>query len=152
LKNNRLSLILEIIDQMEIETQDELAAELKKRGMDVTQATVSRDIKELRLIKVPSEKGGYKYSVAVDKAKDIPNRMKKLFAQSVLSIRSSNNILVIKTMTGSANTAAAVLDSLNSPHILGSVAGDDTIFIVVENSDKVPEVEALLRDLLKRGG
>ena len=147
MKIGRHTQILEIVTENEIETQDELANQLRTRGFNVTQATVSRDIKELRLIKIPSEKGGYKYAAVQGNDSKVSDRLYRMFAHSVVAIHSSNNLIVIKTMSGSANTAAMVVDSLKCPLILGSVAGDDTILIIVNGNNNVQEVELLLRSM-----
>jgi len=140
MKAVRQSKILELISKNEIETQEELVNALSQLGFDVTQATVSRDIKELRLTKIPDERGGYKYS-SIEKAESgVTPKMKQLFSNTVISITSANNIIVIKTMSGSASTIGAVVDAIKHPSILGSVAGDDNLIIVVSSNDEVPNV------------
>ena len=126
MKSVRHAMILDIIESADIETQEELADELSKRGIVVTQATVSRDIKELRLLKVLADNGGYKYAT-VDKAeKGLSERFIRIFSESTLSKQSAENIIVIKTLSGSANAAAEAVDSLRWPEIVGSLAGDNT--------------------------
>lgn len=149
MKTTRHSKILDIIAKKEIETQDELVTELVKAGFKVTQATVSRDIKDLRLTKIPDERGGYKYT-SVDKTDaGITPKMKQLFVNTVLSITSANNIVVVKTLAGSASTIGVVVDALKHPAILGSVAGDDTMIIVVASNDQVADVVAKLNFMLQ---
>lgn len=132
--------ILEIIDNHEIETQEELAHKLKECGFNVTQATVSRDIKELRLLKVLTKDGRYKYATIKQQESVISDRFIKLFRDSVTSIDSAENMIVIKTLTGAANAAAAALDTLDLKDLVGSLAGDDTIFLLIRDKTKVPEV------------
>jgi transcriptional regulator of arginine metabolism len=149
MKTGRHSMILEIIDKMDIETQEELADELKRRGIDVTQATVSRDIKELRLIKVLSNNGVYKYAT-IDKAETgVTDRLIRMFSESVLSMDYANNMIVIKTISGSANAAAETIDALKWDEIVGTLAGDNTIFVVVRSYDLVEKVIQKFRDLMK---
>ncbi|MGI6705487.1 MAG: arginine repressor [Clostridia bacterium] len=149
MKSGRHSMILDIIDKMDIETQEELAEELKRRGIDVTQATVSRDIKELRLIKVLSSNGVYKYAT-IDKAETgVTDRLIRMFSESVLSMDYANNLIVIKTISGSANAAAETIDALKWDEIVGTLAGDNTIFVVVRSEDMVESVIQKFRDLMK---
>ena len=110
MKAMRHAMILEIIDTMKIETQEELAAELRRRGVNVTQATVSRDIKELRLLKVLSEDGSYRYATAERAEKGVNDRFIRIFNESILSIAGAGNLIVLKTLTGSASAAAEAID------------------------------------------
>lgn len=139
--------LLEIIKSVEIYKQDELAILLREAGFKATQATISRDIKELGLIKV-STGTGYRYVVAESKEDKIANKRFNLFKDSVISVKTSQNIVVIKTLEGSANTAAALLDSLSIDEIMGTVAGDDTILIVVDKVENADYVASRLKDLL----
>ncbi len=137
MKYSRHAKILEIIEGYEIETQEELAENLKRNGFNVTQATVSRDIKELRLIKVLTKNGRYKYAAIKQQESVISDRLIKIFKDSVLSIDYSGNIVVLKTLSGAANAAAEAIDVLDIKDIVGTIAGDNTIFILVkENADK----------------
>ena len=140
MKSIRHAMILEIIENKDIETQSELAEELQKHGVKVTQATVSRDIKDLKLIKALSENGGYKYATADRAEKGLSERMIRIFTESVLSITAAENIIVIKTLSGSDSAAAETVDSLHWPEIIGTLAGDNTIFVVVQTKEKVPGV------------
>ncbi|MDR3263899.1 MAG: arginine repressor [Clostridiales bacterium] len=135
-RSKRHAQILDLIASKNIETQDELTELLKKGGYDITQATVSRDIKELGLVKTVAENGVYKYSTNAQTSK-ISSRRIALFKGAVISVEYAENIIVIKTISGSASSAAALIDSLKEPSILGSVAGDDTIFIVVKDKDAI---------------
>ena len=134
MKSARQTMILELIDQYDIDTQDELASMLKARGLKVTQATVSRDIKELRLIKVLSDDGAYKYAT-VDKAEaDLKDRFINIFAHSVLSMAATGNLVVIKTIPGTASAAAEAIDSMRMDEVVGTIAGDNSV--IVFNVDK----------------
>ena len=140
MKNIRHSKILEIIENMDIETQEELAEELRKGGIVVTQATVSRDIKELRLVKVMASSGVSKYALIDNAETGISQKLIRVFAESVISIDSSNNLIVIKTIAGSAQAAASAIDSLGWEEIVGCIAGDDTILVVVRESQPVNDI------------
>ncbi len=149
MKSVRQVAILDIIEKQCIETQEELAEALRARGIQVTQATVSRDIKELRLLKVLSADGSYKYATA-DKAENGMNdRFIRMLAESLLSVAASGNLVVVKTLSGSANMAAEALDSMHWPEILGSLAGDNTILLVVRAGEEAPAVVARIKDLMK---
>ena len=148
MKSKRHSKILELIESKELETQDELANELRRNGFQVTQATVSRDIKELKLIKVPSKKGGYKYSTEHKNKSEQEERFHKLFAGAVLSIQDANNLIVIKTIQGSANTVAVVVDSMNNDRIIGCVAGDDTVLVITADNQSVRGVMNQFKKLM----
>lgn len=130
MKYNRHAKILEIIENNVIETQEELADKLKEQGMDVTQATVSRDIKELRLIKVMSSGGKYRYATLTQSENQISNRLTTILTEAYVSSDYANNIVVVKTLAGMAQAAASAIDSLKWQEILGSIAGDDTLIIV----------------------
>ncbi len=148
MKNARQTAILSIIEKKDIETQEELANELKTLGIVVTQATVSRDIKELRLLKVLAADGGYKYATADKADHSLSDRFVRMFVDSVLSITYSNNIIVIKTLSGSANAAAEAIDSMRWTEILGTMAGDNTILVIVRTNDDAPEIVARFQEIL----
>ncbi|MGI6093305.1 MAG: arginine repressor [Veillonellaceae bacterium] len=140
--------IKEIIDHSEVETQEELAEALRKDGIEVTQATVSRDIKELRLIKVPTGDGRYRYAFPMDQSMVFSqSRMERMFRDSVTGIDSSQNIVVIKTLPGTANAVASTIDCARWPEIIGTVAGDDNILIVVKPMDAVGRVIERLQSI-----
>ncbi|EOC99610.1 arginine repressor [Caldisalinibacter kiritimatiensis] len=151
-KYARQSKILELIDDKEIETQEELADNLKDLGIDVTQATISRDIKELRLVKVLSKSGKYKYAPMGHKTEGISERLIKIFENSVLSIEKAGNLLVIKTLPGAAQICGSAIDSLSVEEIVGTIAGDDTIFVAISNIDKVDNILDLFNNILDNGG
>lgn len=148
MKYSRHSKILEIIDSQEIETQEELANALKKNGFNVTQATVSRDIKELRLIKVLTKDGKYKYATIKQQESVVSDRFLKLFRDSVISIDHAGQMVVIKTLIGAANAAAAAIDALDVKDIVGTIAGDDTIFLLLRSSEDVQKVMAEFKKML----
>ena len=149
MENVRQSAILSIIEHQDIETQEELAAALREHGIAVTQATVSRDIKELRLLKVLSGHGGYKYATADKAEHGLTDRFVRMFMDSVVSIRYAQNIVVLKTLSGSANVAAEAIDSMHWQEILGTMAGDNTILVVVHDETEAATVAARLEELLK---
>ena len=149
MKTMRQVAILDIIEKQNIETQEDLAEALRLRGIRVTQATVSRDIKELRLLKVLTPTGAYKYATA-DKAENgLSERFIRMLAESMLSVAASNNLIVVKTLSGSANVAAEALDSLHWPEILGTLAGDNTILLIIRSDADVPAVQARLQEMMK---
>ena len=142
-KARRHQRILDIVRSKPIQTQEDLSAELAREGMSVTQATISRDIKELRLIKAPVGDGSYRYTVPVDRnIEDINRLIERVFREAVISVEDSDNIVVIKTLEGAAQAIGAIVDDLDWPEVVGSLAGDDTIFIVVKPAARVPEIMA----------
>ncbi|MCL6590991.1 MAG: arginine repressor [Firmicutes bacterium] len=145
MKNERQAMIVSIIKEFQVGTQEELGEILKERGVLVTQATLSRDIKELGLIKVPTLEGSYRYSLPQDRTPgDLMRRAQRMLEDAVISIDFAENIIVIKTMSGTAQGVAAAFDELGWPEVVGTVAGDNTIMVVVRNKDMV---EALLNRL-----
>lgn len=147
MKSSRHFIIRDILSTERITTQEELCEALSNRGFEVTQATVSRDIKELRLIKIPDEKG-YRYAFPdVHGSRSSNKRIKRVFKDSVVYLDSSENLIVIKTLPGTAQTVAAVIDAIENDRILGTVAGDDTLFVLVKPKDAVGDVLAAFRRL-----
>ncbi|HHW30488.1 MAG TPA: arginine repressor [Clostridiaceae bacterium] len=138
MKYSRHAKILELIENYDIETQEELVEKLKEHGMEVTQATISRDIKELRLVKVMNSEGKYKYSTMVGSVNVASNKLLKVFSESYVNSDYANNIVVVKTLPGMAQAAASALDSLKLDEILGTIAGDDTLMIVCR-AEKIAE-------------
>jgi len=133
--------ILEIVASHNVETQEELLERLQDKGHNVTQATVSRDIKELRLAKIPNGQGGYKYSVPMNVTKgDLLRRAKRIFEDYVRSVDFSDVFIMIKTYPGGAHAVAAVIDELDWPEMIGSIAGDDSILILTQASEVKPSV------------
>ena len=149
MKTVRQMAILDIIAKQDVETQEELAEALRDRGIQVTQATVSRDIKELRLLKVLTPSGSYKYATA-DKAENgLSERFIRMLAESLLSVAASNNLIVVKTLSGSANVAAEAPDSLHWPEILGTLAGDNTILLIIRSEAEAPDVVRRIQEMIK---
>lgn len=145
MKSKRHTKILEIIGSKEIETQEELADELKKEGFEVTQATVSRDIKNLKLIKMQSSNGKSKYVVSTGEQKNIIDRLSNILTNTVLSVENVDKMVVIKTITGSAPITAEAIDNLESADIAGTVAGDNTIFILLRSLESAEDLVDKIR-------
>ena len=133
MKTKRHSKILELISEKDIATQEDLLVYLRKSGFDVTQATVSRDIKELRLVKTMVSDGKYRYSPASGESNSDIGTKHAVFSQSAKSVDYANNMVVIKCFTGMANAACAVLDAMNHDGVVGTLAGDDTIFVLMRD-------------------
>ena len=150
MKSKRQNKILEIIENNEVETQEELVALLNEAGYKVTQATISRDIKELHLIKVQASSGAYKYA---DNKKSKGNDMDilmRIFRDTVVSIESAVNLVVIKTLSGSASAAAVVVDSMHYNGVLGTLAGDNTIFVATTSEQAAEEIVERFSKMLNR--
>ncbi len=148
MKNERQKVILDIISSQNVETQEELGVQLQKRGYRVTQATISRDIKELHLIKVQAERGVYKYAVNESSTVLNTERMMRIFREVVVSIKGSGNIVVVNTLSGSGSAAGEAIDNFGIQEIIGSLAGDNTVFLVVEEhmrSGVIQKLKALMR-------
>lgn len=136
MKARRQAFILELIKEHEIETQEDLMNYLREQGFKATQATISRDIKELRLAKVPNGKGGYKYALPQGTTKgDLNRRARRVFEDYVKGIDFSGNLLLIKTYPGGAHAVAAVLDELEWEGVAGTIAGDDVIVLIVRSEE-----------------
>lgn len=140
--------IREIIGKNEIETQDELVDFLRDTGFKVTQATVSRDIKELSLIKVPLMDGRYKYSLPADQRYNPLQKLKRVLVDSFVSIDETENLIVIKTLPGNANTVGVLIDHLDWTEIMGNISGDDTILIICKEKEETPLIVKRLLDML----
>ncbi len=149
-KKERHAKIIEIIANKEVETQEELCEHLNALGYAVTQATVSRDINELNLIKVNGREKKYKYATVFQTQEDVSNKMKRLFTECVISIKYSNNLIIVKTLSGNGSNAGMVVDKLKIPNILGSVAGDDTLLIVAERNEDAPEIVEKLNSFINK--
>lgn len=135
MKARRQTKIIELIKDKHIETQEELLNELRGQGFNVTQATVSRDIKELRLIKIPAGDGSYKYASAPQRSFVMPTEVLSIFTNSVTSVDFSGNIVVLKTNSGMAQAVCAAFDNVHRPGVVGTIAGDDTIFIATRGEE-----------------
>ncbi|WP_240378090.1 transcriptional regulator AhrC/ArgR [Bacillus piscicola] len=135
-KGQRHIKIRELISNNDIETQDELVDRLKSDGYNVTQATVSRDIKELHLVKVPTMEGRYKYSLPADQRFNPLQKLKRSLVDSFVGIDHTDNLIVMKTLPGNANAVGALLDNLGWDEILGTICGDDTILIICRGTEQ----------------
>ena len=136
MKNDRQNRILEIIERENVETQEQLQQRLQEQGVVCTQATISRDIKQLHLVKEPVGQGKYRYTVSSQRSRlNVADKLRGIFRESIVSIESAQNIVVIKTMPGLANAAAAAVDGMNISYMLGSLAGDDTALLVMRDTD-----------------
>jgi transcriptional regulator of arginine metabolism len=150
-KSLRQSTILSIIGQEAIETQEQLTEKLHTRGIKATQATVSRDVKELRLTKALLEDGGYRYVSPSVQSFGISERMIRVFAQTVVSMTEALNLLVVKTLPGAAHAAGEAIDNLGMAEIVGTLAGDNTCVIITHRNSEVPYVMDRLRQMLDAG-
>ncbi|MEC2056863.1 transcriptional regulator ArgR [Peribacillus psychrosaccharolyticus] len=147
-KGQRHIKIREIIANNDIETQDDLVEELESRGFNVTQATVSRDIKELHLVKVPMIDGRYKYSLPADQRFNPLQKLKRLLIDAFVRIDTASNMLVLKTMPGNAQALCVLIDNLSWEEILGTIGGDDTCLIICQTPEKAEMVAEKFLDML----
>lgn len=149
-KNERQESILRLIRTKDISTQEELVSELTAQGLAITQATVSRDIKDLGIIKVTSVSGNSKYCV-LDRTGDVaPGRLLNVFAQSVISCDCAMHLVVIRTLPGMAQGAASALDSIHLQGVVGSIAGDDTVFVATPSPEDAAALAQTIRDMNAR--
>ena len=149
MKNDRQAMILEIITQENIETQEQLLTQLQARGVRWTQATISRDIKQLHLIKEPVGQGVYKYAVSGNRATlNVAAKLRTIFRECIVSIDYAQNMVVIKTMPGLANGACSALDNMDMNDIVGSLAGDDTALLVMRNTEAAELLCQEIKDML----
>jgi transcriptional regulator of arginine metabolism len=149
LRSARHAKILEIIAEKEIETQEELCSELNALNYVVTQATISRDIRDLRLFKVAGNEKKYRYAYISEKDNEISAKMRSLFRESVLSVKAAQNLVVVKTLSGNGANAGAIVDKLTHEEIVGSVAGDDTLLVVCIDNQAAEMVVAKLTEFLE---
>ena len=140
MKSNRQKKILEIVNRHHVETQDDLIAYLETEGYSVTQATISRDIRELRISKVLGENGKYHYTLPKQATDPLKKDLRHTYMDSVTSVACGGNIVVIKTHPGLAQAVAAGVDSMHLPEILGCVAGDDTIFAATQDEETAKRI------------
>ena len=150
MKLARHAKILELIETYEIETQDELAQKLCEEGFNVTQATVSRDIREMKLTKIATEKGRQKYAVISSHDSEVTERMTRVFREAVVKMDYAQNMIVIKTLSGMGMAVAVAMDNMQNPEILGTIAGDDTIFMLCRTSDEAHGVAEALNRMIGR--
>ena len=150
MKNARQGEILRIIQAVEVETQEQLLAELRARGFNATQATISRDIKELRLVKELTGQGTYRYALT-DRKTSAGNtlRLRNIFKEGVTSVDVAQNIVVVRTMPGLASAACSALDSMEIPGMVGSLAGDDTGILIMRDNDAAERFNQEVHKLLK---
>jgi len=140
MKSKRQAQILELIRDREIETQNQMMEALAERGIHSTQATLSRDIKELRLVKKSSPNGGYCYALPSEDDNDERNiRLRNIFRECVISFDTAQNLVVIHTLPGLANAAASALDNMDIPELVGTIAGDDTAFLAMRDPQKAQD-------------
>ena len=148
MKNQRQEQLLQIIAEETVETQEQLLERLQERGIRSTQATISRDIKELHLIKEPVGQGRYRYAVSAHRTKlNFADRLRTIFREGVLSVDYAQNLVVIKTMPGLANGAA--LDGMEVPYLVGSLAGDDTVLLVLRDNAAAAEFADEIKEMLR---
>lgn len=149
MKIQRHAKILELIQKEDIETQEDLAIKLKTAGFETTQATISRDIKELRLIKIASNAGHYKYSVSIpDDDVKVSAKFRNVLIETVVKINTSSVFCIVKTFPGMAQAAASAIDNMGWQEIIGSIAGDDTIFIATQSEDDGAQFAEKLKRLI----
>ena len=149
MKFQRQSKILELIEKEKIDTQEELSRRLKEWGFATTQATISRDIKELRLVKVMAPDGTYKYTAAsTENEVSMMGRIRNIFKECVVGINSAQNLVVIKTLPGLGSAAGYAIDAIHHPEVIGSIAGDDTVFVVISDTEKAKIFQEEARSLL----
>ena len=149
MKNSRQAKIIEIIEKYEIGTQDALIEKLAEEGINATQTTISRDIRQLNLVKGPTGRGTYKYVLPDKKMKVATPIHNSSFSDAVISIEVALNIVVVKTHSGMANAIAVCIENMHILGVIGSVAGDDTIFIVVKTNELAQDVEIQLNKMFK---
>ncbi len=147
MKRRRQEKILEIIETQAVETQEELAERLKEAGFQVTQATVSRDIRELQLSKVSAEPGRQKYSVLKRDEGQMGNRYVRVLREGFASVDMAQNLVVIRTVSGMAMAVAAALDAMKFPEVLGCIAGDDTIMVAARTTEDAGELVAKIKEI-----
>nr|WP_325220936.1 arginine repressor [uncultured Oscillibacter sp.] len=149
MKLDRQAMILKIIAQENIETQEQLLTRLQARGLRCTQATISRDIKQLHLVKEPAGQGVYKYAVSGNRTTlNVAAKLRTIFRECIVSIDYAQNIVVVKTMPGLANGACSALDNMDMNDIVGSLAGDDTALLVMRNTEAAELLCQEIKDML----
>lgn len=149
MKARRQAKILELIKHHIIETQEDLADALGREGIPVTQATVSRDIKELQLNKIPTGDGRYRYGLPEETPSVSWDKRRRIFQESVLGVDHSENIIIVRSLPGTAPGVGSAIDHLGWPEIIGSVAGDDTVMIIVKPKEATPEVVERIAGLMR---
>lgn len=150
MKKNRHQKLKELVEQYEIETQDELAEKLKEAGFEVTQATVSRDIRELKLTKVPTGSGRQKYAILLHSDHYLSDKYIRVLQDGFVSMEVAQNILVVKTVAGMAMAVAAAIDAMKLKEIVGSIAGDDTIMMVLHNEQDAVKTKENIQNVMEQ--
>ena len=149
MKNKRHHRIMELIEQFDIETQEDLVSKLLEDGFQITQATVSRDIRELKITKVPNGKGKQKYAVLNNDVEHLADKYIRIMKDGVTEMDTAQNILVIKTVSGMAMAVAAALDAMHLEDVVGSIAGDDTIMVAVRTTPDAVLVKERIAEMIK---
>ena len=150
MKSERHAKILEIIRKNEVETQEELSDRLEREGFQVTQATVSRDIRELKLTKVAMSNGKQKYAALTEPAEDLSQKYIRVLKDGFASMDMAQNILVIKTVSGMAGAVCAAIDAMKFQEMVGSIAGDDTIICIIRDDEEAVKIMKKLRKIVGR--
>ena len=151
MKTSRQEMILSIVERENIETQNQLMEALAREGVKSTQATLSRDIRDLHLVKELTAEGTYRYVAGgKDGAFDHDTRLRKIFRECVVDYAVAQNLIVIKTLPGLADAACSTLDSMNIPHLIGSIAGDDTIMAAVHTPADGIAVKTKINEMIHR--
>lgn len=149
MKNSRQNMILEIITQENIETQEQLLSRLQERGITSTQATISRDIKQMHLVKEPVGHGVYKYAVSGNRTKlNFAEKLRTIFRESITGVDYAQNIVVLRTMPGLASAACSALDNMNYSMLVGTLAGDDTAFLLMRDTESAVEFCEEIKEML----
>jgi transcriptional regulator of arginine metabolism len=149
MKGQRQRKIRELIGTREIETQEDLVEVLSLEGMQVTQATVSRDIKEMQLIKVPLEDGRYKYSMPQDQRYNPAHKLKRALLDHFIGAEAAENLIVVKCLPGTAGTIASLIDGMDWPEVVGSISGDDTILLISKTKSHGEDVLGRIHDMMQ---
>ena len=149
MKNDRQKTILSIIAEETVETQEQLLSLLLERGIVATQAPISRDIKQLHLVKAPAGQGKYRYAVSDHGSKiHVADKLQTIFRESIVNVDYAQNLVVIHTMSGLANGAAAALDGMEIDQLIGTLAGDDTVLIIMRDNESAAELATSIRTML----
>ena len=149
MKNDRQKKILSIIAEETVETQEQLLSLLLERGIVATQSTISRDIKQLHLVKAPAGQGKYRYAVSDHGSKiHVADKLQTIFRESIVNVDYAQNLVVIHTMSGLANGAAAALDGMEIDQLIGTLAGDDTVLIIMRDNESAAELATSIRTML----
>ncbi|MBO5342553.1 MAG: arginine repressor [Lachnospiraceae bacterium] len=148
MKNKRHQRIIELIEQFDIETQEDLVKKLLEDGFNITQATVSRDIRELKITKIPNGKGKQKYVVLSNDVEQLADKYIRIIRDGLVDMDTAQNILVVKTVSGMAMAVAAALDAMHLPEVVGSIAGDDTIMVAVRTTQDAILVKEKISEMI----